>query len=229
MGRWVRTGAFAVAGSVLAAFGHHTVAEGPVPWALVLALAVAQFAVFWPVARRPRPLPVVVLCTLAAQAAVHGVLTVAGGSHPRAAASPYVGMGEHSGTAHSHGGHSGLVPGDGHPWHHAGFAMTAAHLLAAAAVAWLLHRADTALASALDTARTARRAAGRAAGAVLARVLPRLAFRTSRTGTRSPVRGPLFGYAALPAPAGRETLAHAVVRRGPPHGTGVRRAVTSRV
>ncbi|MFF2847913.1 hypothetical protein ACFVT5_16590 [Streptomyces sp. NPDC058001] len=260
VGGWVRTGAFAVVGTVLAAFGHHTVAEGPVPWALVLALAAAQFALFWPVARRRRPLPVVVACTLVAQGALHGVLTVAGGSYGRAtdgspggaAASSYGAMGGHSGPGHSGvgafadhpgpghsgmsvvadhptmgslGGHPGLVPGDGHSWHHAGFAMTAAHLLAAAAVAWLLHRADSALTSALDTARTA----GRAAGVVLARVLPRLTFRTARAATREPMRGPLFGYAAPPAPTGTgvEALAHAVVRRGPPRGTGARRAVTS--
>ncbi|MEU0453849.1 hypothetical protein ABZ322_12640, partial [Streptomyces sp. NPDC006129] len=57
-GACVRAGMFALAGSVLAAIGHHAVADGSVPWRLVTAFAVAQFAAVWPLARRRLSLPV---------------------------------------------------------------------------------------------------------------------------------------------------------------------------
>ncbi|KUO16277.1 hypothetical protein AQJ91_37020 [Streptomyces dysideae] len=187
---------FALVGSVLAALGHHAVAEGAVPWRLVAVFAVAQFAAAWPFARRRFSLPAVIGCTLAAQGALHLALTRAGGAH-------------HTEPGHGgHAGHAAMATSDGHAWHHAGTAMTTAHVAAALAVAWLLHRADTAVTVALAAARTVRAAAASA----LARVVPCLTGATALT----PRSVRLVGRFTLPAAPRTRTLDHALVRRGPP-------------
>ncbi|MGW1089913.1 hypothetical protein ACWD4L_27305, partial [Streptomyces sp. NPDC002596] len=136
----VRAGLFALVGSVLAALGHHAVAEGAVPWQLVTAFAAGQFVVAWPFARRRFSLTVIIGCTLVAQGGLHLALTWVGGEHE---AKPDQG---------GHAGHAAMEMGNGHAWHDAGTAMTTAHVLAALAAAWLLHRADTAVTVALAAA-----------------------------------------------------------------------------
>jgi hypothetical protein len=86
--------------------------------------------------------------------------------------------------------------------------MTTAHVVAALAVAWLLHHADAAMVAALVTARAVRRIAA----AVVARVAPRL--HTAALVLPSTVR--LTGCLGLPEPARVRTLHHTLVRRGPP-------------
>ncbi|WP_328437810.1 hypothetical protein OHA71_12460 [Streptomyces sp. NBC_00444] len=194
----MRAAAFALVGSVLAALGHDAVAEGSVPWRLVAAFAVGQFVIVWPFARRRLSLPVVTVCTLVAQGALHLSLTVAGGTGDSAAG--------HAG--HPMGGGAAVHVEDGHAWHHASTAMTVAHLVAALAAGCLLQRADAALATAL----TATRAAGRAAAGVLARLVPRLAAVT----VPAPTTVRLTGCFAPPRAARTLTLEHALVRRGPP-------------
>ncbi len=118
-------------------------------------------------------------CTLTAQAVLHTALAQAQDG--------------------SHHGHSAA----GHAWHQAAPGMTAAHLVAATAAAWLLWRADAALVTA--------RAVRRCAAAVLA-------------GTATPVAP--RGVPAPPAavrialifavPVRTRVLEHALVRRGPP-------------
>ncbi|MFJ5778926.1 hypothetical protein [Streptomyces sp. NPDC093094] len=200
---WVRAGLFALLGSVLAALGHHTVAEGPVPWRLVAALGAAQFALVLPFARRRLPLWPVVSCTLAAQGAQHLVLSRVGGHG--------TGPGR---TGHAgHPGHAVPAAGDGHAWHHAGTAMTVTHVLAAVAVAWLLHRADSAVTLALAAARAGRGVAA----ALLARLrTPRPAVAGGRPRSARPV-----GRFEGPAPPTAYLLDHALVRRGPPGRTRV--------
>ncbi|MCZ4507996.1 hypothetical protein O3Q52_07225 [Streptomyces sp. ActVer] len=198
-GARVRAVTFALVGSVLAAVGHHAVKGGQVPWRLVIAFAVAQFVVVRPFARRRPGLLAVVGCTLAAQAAMHLALTTAGGHR--------AGMG--------HTAHDAMTTGaGGHPWRHASeTAMTTAHVVAALVVAWLLHRADTAVTAALATGRTLRAAAA----AVMARFLPGAAVATAHR----PLPVPLAGSFELPAGARTRTLEHALVRRGPPGRTPV--------
>ncbi|KRD21024.1 hypothetical protein ASE41_16125 [Streptomyces sp. Root264] len=194
-----RAGLFAVLGTVLAAFGHHAIAEGTVPWRLVTVLTVAQFSAVWPLARR-RCAPVTTIgVTLATQGVLHLALSCADGDAPMAS------------TGHtSHAGHMTAV-GDGHSWHHAGAAMTLVHTAAALVVAWLLHRADTRMTAALATLRTL---AGAAASA-LALMRPRAVTDQDRPAVRRPRRrsGAFFEAAAQ---AREEVLEHAVVRRGPP-------------
>ncbi|WP_445042949.1 hypothetical protein [Streptomyces sp. SAS_272] len=193
-----RAGLFAVLGTVLAAFGHHAIAEGTVPWRLVTVLTVAQFSAIWPLARR-RCAPVTTIgVTLATQGVLHLALSCADGDAPMAA------------TGHtSHAGHMTAV-GDGHSWHHAGAAMTMVHTTAALVVAWLLHRADTRMRAALGTLRTL---AGAAASALALR--PRALTDPDRPAARPPrLRSGAFFEAA--AQAREEVLEHAVVRRGPP-------------
>ncbi|MCX4904617.1 hypothetical protein [Streptomyces sp. NBC_00878] len=196
-GARVRAVTFALVGSVLAAVGHHAVEGGQVPWRLVTVLAVAQFVAVRPFTRRGPGLLAVGACVLAAQAAMHLALTTAGGHR--------------AGTGHlAHAGHDAMAAGaGGHPWQHAsGAAMTTAHVVAALVVAWLLHRADTAVTAALATGRTLRALAA----AVIAWVLPGAAV---PTGYR-PRLVPLAGSFDLPAGARTQTLEHALVRRGPP-------------
>ncbi|MEU8929000.1 hypothetical protein AB0D30_03885 [Streptomyces sp. NPDC048409] len=196
-GTCVRAGLFAVLGTVLAALGHHAIAEGAVPWRLVGAMAVLQFAAVWPLARRRCPPAATVLCTLAVQGALHLALSYVAGDAPTAMP--------------GHAGHTVVDAGDGHAWHHAGAAMTTVHVVAALAVAWLLCRADARMTAALTTLTTVTRAA--AAG--LAQVL----LRPVRVAGRPAVvpsgrwHGAAFETAAAPW---NDVLEHAVVRRGPP-------------
>ncbi|MEU9958498.1 hypothetical protein [Streptomyces sp. NPDC050982] len=201
-GARVRAVTFALVGSVLAAVGHHAVEGGQVPWRLVAAFAVAQFVAVRPFARRRPGLLAVGGCTLAAQAAMHLALTTAGGHR--------------AGTGHmAHAGHDAMTTGaGGHPWQHASdAAMTTAHVVAALVVAWLLHRADTAVTAALATGRTLRAVAA----AVMARLLPGPAVATAHR----PPPVPLAGSFELAAGARTRTLEHALVRRGPPGRTPV--------
>ncbi|MFD0308693.1 hypothetical protein [Streptomyces sp. NPDC127119] len=197
---------FALVGSVLAAVGHHAVDGGQVPWRFVAALAVAQFVAVRPLARRRPGLLAVAGCTLAAQGAMHLALsTVAGGGHR--------GTG-HTGTEHmAHAGRSAMAAGGGgHAWQHAAGAMTAAHVCAALLVAWLLHRADAAVAAVLVAGRTLRALAV----SLLSRLLPAGGAAVHEPPPAPPTR-------SLDRPAGPRTatLEHTLVRRGPPGRTPV--------
>ncbi|MFJ6707860.1 MULTISPECIES: hypothetical protein [unclassified Streptomyces] len=196
-GTCVRAGLFAVLGTVLAALGHHAIAEGAVPWRLVGAMAVLQFAAVWPLARRRCPPAATVLCTLAVQGALHLVLSCVAG--------------DASTAMPGHAGHTVVDAGDGHAWHHAGAAMTTVHVVAALAVAWLLCRADARMTAALATLTTVTRAA--AAG--LAQVLLRPVRVTGRPAVVPSGRWPGAAFETAAAPWD-DVLEHAVVRRGPP-------------
>lgn len=198
-GTCARAALFAVLGTVLAALGHHAVAEGPVPWRLTAVLVAAQFSAAWPLSRRGRPPLVTVGFTTVTQGALHLALT-------RADADVSAGAPGHA----MHAGHLAAV-GDGHAWHHAGAAMVTVHMAAAAVVGWLLHRADAGMTGALGALRTL---AG-AAAAALSHVLPRAAADAAGTPHASPLRRTgAFGAAAFSAR--EDVLEHAVVRRGPP-------------
>ncbi|WP_051814696.1 hypothetical protein RFN58_35375 [Streptomyces iakyrus] len=187
-------------GTVLAAFGHHAVAEGAVPWRLVGAVMVAQFTAVWPLARRRYMPAATVACTLVMQGALHLALSYADGDMP-------TGMAGHA----MHAGHGTGAAGDGHAWHHAGTAMTTVHVVAALVVAWLLHRADARITAALGTLATLARAAVEA----LAQVLPRPVSGTGRMVLELPGRRLGASFEVAP-PAWDDVLEHAVVRRGPP-------------
>lgn len=198
-GTCARAGLFAALGTLLAAFGHHAVAEGTVPWRLVAVLTVAQFSAVWPLARRHCTPVATIAVTSATQGVLHLALSCADGDAPMAR------------TRHaSHAGHMTAV-GDGHSWHHAGAAMTMVHTTAAVVVAWLLHRADSRMRAALGTLRTL---AG-AAAATLTPMWPRAVTDPDRPAPRLPRRrsGVFFEAAAQ---AREWVLEHAVVRRGPP-------------
>ncbi|MFC9126127.1 hypothetical protein ACFT4A_04665 [Streptomyces sp. NPDC057099] len=195
VGASVRAGMFALVGSVLAALGHHTVAEGTVPWRLVAGFGLVQFAAVRPVARRRLSLPTVAAATLAAQGVLHAGLTLAGGAHA---------------TGAGHAGHQGTGGGDGHTWHQVSAGMTAAHVVAALAAGWLLHRADAALTAAFAAVRTVRRVAA----AVMARV--RQALLPGGGAGGAPPVVPLLGRFDPPSAPRTRTLDHALVRRGPP-------------
>lgn len=169
-GTCVRAALFAGFGSVLGVAGHHSVSEEPVPWGLLVMATVAQFAGVWPLARRRYGLGATVLCTLAAQGALHLAL-----SGPAAAA------------PHHAAGH-----GAGQAWHSEGTAMTAVHASAAVVVAWLLHRADTRIAKALRglVARVLPRVPA-------ALVLPEPVRAVSRMGVPMPVSGGVLEYAVV--------------------------------
>jgi hypothetical protein len=200
-GTCVRAGLFAVLGTVLAAFGHHAVAEGTVPWRLMAVLAGAQFAAVWPLARRRYVSRATVGFTPAVQGVLHVVLSRVDGDTSMA---PRPGA--------THVGHMPVAFGDGHAWHHAGAAMTTVHTVAALVTAWLLHRADVRMTAARATLRTLTRAA--VAG--LARVRsPRLvadpdgALPTLPDGRRT-------GAFAVAARWREDVLEHVMGRRGPP-------------
>ncbi|MFE7899451.1 hypothetical protein ACFU3E_18355 [Streptomyces sp. NPDC057424] len=185
---------------MLAALGHQAVADGVVPWRFVMLSAGAQFVVVRPFVRRSFSLPAVLGCALAVQGALHLALEIAGERLP--AGTVHVGH-----AAHGMAGHAAVAAGDGHAWH-ASAAMTAVHVPAALAVAWLLHRADAAVAAALGIARGVRGIAASVAawarslwGGGEVRPLP------SVPGTGCP---------APPARAQTYLLGHAMVRRGPP-------------
>ncbi|MFI0537503.1 hypothetical protein RKD19_001866 [Streptomyces canus] len=186
----LRAAVFAVVGMVLGVGAHHLLAEGPVPWEQGAAATAVLFAVGLIGVQRPRSLTTVVACSVAGQSGLHLWLTLtAAARHP--------------------GGHAHDV----HPaWHervHGSLVMTAAHLLVAALVAVLLHRADT----------VCWRVA-RGVTAALDAVRERLA--ATRPLFARPV-SPAPGAAVTVVPAhderplsARPLLAHAVVRRGPP-------------
>ncbi|MGW1747117.1 hypothetical protein ACWCRD_16225 [Streptomyces sp. NPDC002092] len=199
-GTCARAGLFALLGTLLAAFGHHAIAEGAVPWRLVGVLVVAQFAAGWPLARRRYTPAATVLCTLTVQGGLHLALSYADGDPP--AAIPGYAM---------PAGHGSAVVGDGHAWHHAGAAMTTVHVVAALVVAWLLCRADARITAALG----ALGALAAAALAGLAQMLPWPVFGTGRPALALPGRQPGASF-EVAAPAWDDVLAHAVVRRGPP-------------
>ncbi|MGW2047780.1 hypothetical protein ACWCPF_21750 [Streptomyces sp. NPDC001858] len=214
-GACTRAGLFAVLGTVLATFGHHAVADGAVPWRLVAALIVVQFAAVWPLARR-RYAPVATIAfTLATQQALHLALSYADGAASMpiptiptiSTISTTMAMPQHA----MHAGHLAAASGDGHSWHHSGAAMTAVHTLAALAVAWLLHRADAGMTAALGTLHTL----ARAAVAALAQALPWAIADPERAllGLPAGQPGAVFAVAAR---AWDEVLEYAVVRRGPP-------------
>ncbi|WP_254076061.1 MULTISPECIES: hypothetical protein [unclassified Streptomyces] len=198
-GTCARAALFAALGTLVAAFGHHAIAEGTVPWRLVTVLTVAQFSAVWPLARRRCTPVATVAVTLATQGVLHFALSRADGDVPMAR------------TRHaSHAGHMTAV-GEGHSWHHAGAAMTVLHTTAALVVAWLLHRADSRMRAALDTLRTL---AG-AAAATLAPVWPRAVTDPDRPDPRLPRRRSGVFFEAT-SQARELVLEHAVVRRGPP-------------
>ncbi|MFJ1806888.1 MULTISPECIES: hypothetical protein [unclassified Streptomyces] len=198
-GTCARAGLFAVLGTVLATFGHHAIDEGTVPWRLVTVLVVAQFSAVRPLARRRYAPVATVGFTLVTQGALHLALSYAGGDASMAADPRHT----------MHAGH--MAAGDGHSWHHAGAAMTTAHTAAALVVAWLLHRADTRMAAALNSLRTL----ARAAAVALTQMPPRSLADPDLVASRLPRRraGTFFEAAAQ---AREEALEHAVVRRGPP-------------
>ncbi|WP_329332922.1 hypothetical protein OG252_00940 [Streptomyces sp. NBC_01352] len=199
-GTCARAGLFAVLGTVLATFGHHAIAEGTVPWRLVGASIVAQFAAVWPLARRRYAPTATVVFTLAVQGVLHLALSYVDGDTQ--AVAPGHAM---------HIGHGTAAVGDGHAWHHAGTAMTTVHVVAALVVAWLLHRADARMTAALGTLGTV----ARAAVAALATVLPRPVHDTGHMVLALPDRRPGAPF-EVAAHAGDDVLEHAVVRRGPP-------------
>ena len=213
-GTCARSGLFAVLGTVLATFGHHAIAEGTVPWRLVGASIVAQFAAVWPLARRRYTPAATVTCTLTMQGALHLAMSYADGDRPAPA-----GMAGHA----MHAGHRAVALGDGHAWHHAGTAMTTVHVVAALVVAWLLHRADARITAALGALGTL----ARAAVAALSQVLPRPVRGTGRRVFAHPGRrlGASFEVAA---PAWDDVLEHAVVRRGPPRRVHLQPVTRSR-
>ncbi|GCB51283.1 hypothetical protein SNL152K_8639 [Streptomyces sp. NL15-2K] len=199
-GTCARAGLFAVLGTVLAAFGHHTIAEGTVPWRLAGVSILAQFAAVWPLARRHYTPTATIVFTLAMQGALHLALSYADEDTQTVVAGHAM-----------HAGHGTAAVGDSHAWHHAGAAMTTVHVVAALVVAWLLHRADARMTAALGTLGTL----ARAAVAALAQMLPRPVHDTGRMVFTLPDRRPgaLFEVAAH---AWDDVLEHAVVRRGPP-------------
>ncbi|WP_327191395.1 hypothetical protein [Streptomyces xinghaiensis] len=205
-----RAAVFALTGTVLAVAGHHAVLDVPVPWGTAAVLAAAQYAAVRPLARRRRALPAVVAATLAAQAVLHTALSLAAGCGPAAGHAAHAAQAADGGGLPGRGADGALAAAGVHLCHPAPAAMTAAHVLAALAVAWLLHRTDTTAAAAARAARAVRRAAGEALAALLTRC-PRPAGPTGRAPEPADTAVP----AEPPSPA-REFLASAVVRRGPP-------------
>jgi hypothetical protein len=195
-GTCVRAAVFAVVGSVLAVSGHYAVADGVTPWRPTVLLVLAQFAVAWPAARR-RFSPVATLgCTLGVQGLLHVSPTLADGparpGHLARAVRP----------------HLTVVPESESGWHQASGTMTAVHVLAALTVAWLLHRADAALAIAVRVARAVRGAA--------CSFISWLSAGLSGVGPRSlPTLEPIERPEPVEGPRTR-TLEHQLVRRGPP-------------
>ncbi|MFJ3658726.1 hypothetical protein ACIPPR_36165 [Streptomyces nigra] len=187
-------------GTVLATFGHHAIAEGTVPWRLVAVLITAQFSVVWPLARRRYPPVTAVGFTLAVQGVLHLALSYADGNASMA-------MPQHT----MHAEHMAAVAGDGHAWHHGGAAMTTVHTSAAVVVAWLLHRADRRMTSALGALRTL----ASAAAATLPRMLQRVISNPDRVMPQAPRRR-TDAFLGVAAQAQEEVLEHAVGRRGPP-------------
>jgi len=187
----LRAAVFAVVGTVLGVSAHHLLAEGPVPWTRGAAATAVLFAVGLVGVQRPRSLATVVACSVAGQSGLHLWLTLTAAA-------------QHSG-GHAHGGRPA--------WHeqfHGSLAMTAAHALAATAVAVLLHRADAVC------WRLARGLSAAVEG-VRARVA---VVRTLLSGRRPvvPVRPAVILVRLERPPPEGAVLADVVVRRGPPAG-----------
>lgn len=199
-GTCARAGLFAVLGTVLAAVGHHTIAEGTLPWRPVGVMAAAQFVAVWPLARRRYTPAATIVCTLAAQGLLHLGLSFTDADEPS----------DMPGHA-LHAGHGAEVAGDGHAWHHAGTAMTLVHVVAALVVAWLLQRADARIAAGLGALATQARSAVTA----LAHALRHPARGAGEAMVAPPEHRPGTPVGAA-APARDDVLEHAVVRRGPP-------------
>lgn len=195
----LRATVFAVVGTVLGVTAHHLLAEGPVPWGPGAVAAGVLFALGIVGARRPRPLAVVVTCSVAGQSALHGWLALtARGGHPTAA------------VAHHHGAPAHDAHGAWHERAHDSVAMTAAHLVLAVLVAVLLHRADAAcwtLARGVWAAGGAVRAHLTAAWRAVAGQLPAAPDLAGSVGVPAQVRRP---------PVVDLVLTHVVIRRGPP-------------
>lgn len=186
----LRAAVFAVVGTVLGVSAHHLLAEGPVPWRHGAAATAVLFAVGLVGVQRPRNLATVVACSVAGQSGLHLWLTL-------------------TAAARHSGGHVHDAPTAWHERLHDSLAMTAAHSLAAALVAVLLHRADAAcwtvargVTAALDAVRD------RLAAARLLFTRP-----TSPAPTAAVTGVPTYDEQPLTA---WPLLVHAVVRRGPP-------------
>ncbi|MEV5451819.1 hypothetical protein ACGFWG_37800 [Streptomyces sp. NPDC048405] len=162
------------------------------------AFTLVQFGLIWPAARRRLPLSMILACTLAAQGSLHLALTWAG-----AATAAHTGLEARRSTGVVH-----PATRDGHAWHHASAAMTAAHVTAALLAGWLLHRADVTVSGALAAARTVRRVTT----IVVGWLVP---WRRITAVTAPSVAHPVSRF-VLPAAPNSRLLHHVLVRRGPP-------------
>lgn len=190
-GRWLRAAVFALLSSALAVIGHHLASEDPVSWQRVAVGVLVVFTLAWPAARSSRPGPHVAVATGLAQLLLHQALSV-----PRA---------ERNGHSETHG--SALEIGQ--TAHHNAWAMTAAHCVAACAMALLMHRADQVLSRLPET--VGRWAQGAVAAAVTA------LRDCGRPWVRPFLRTvPVAANGSAPRPLATALLCHAVVRRGPP-------------
>ncbi|MFE7979758.1 hypothetical protein [Streptomyces shenzhenensis] len=205
----LRAAMFAFVGTALGVSAHHLVAEGPMSWRRSVFAAAVLFGIGLLGTRRPRSLGGVMAVCGSVQAALHLWLMT---GHTRQAPVMSTPMAV---PAHTH------HPVDTHAaWHerlHASLMMTAVHAIAAAAVAVLLYRADTAcwsLARGLTHALLATR--------------PRIATAwTLLTGRRAATKpGSLLLVRAWfdRSPPAWAVLADVVVRRGPPQ-TGPTHAI----
>ncbi|MGW6980975.1 hypothetical protein ACWGE1_16220 [Streptomyces sp. NPDC054932] len=178
---------------MLAVVGHRLASEGPVPWQRAAFGVLAVFAVSYPVARPFLPGRRVLAATGLAQLLLHWALST------------------RSGLRHEHAAADDGASAIGYTAHHAAWAMTAAHAVAACAMALLMYHADQALSRLPEMV-------GRWAQAAVAAAVA--AFGSSRRPWFRP------GLRAVPVALGglavRPTvmteLCYAVVRRGPPAG-----------
>lgn len=205
-GRLLRAAAFTLLSSVLAVVAHHLAAGDAAPrqsalGGAALGGAAVTFALSWLVTRASRPWWQVVMATCAAQLGLHRALSVRQPAFPC--------------CTEAHGGMQGgthrFVPQIVRAAHHGVWPMTAAHCVAACAMALLMYRADQVLSRLPQTVgRWAQRAAAAAAAALGA-------LRRPWFGPR-PRTGPVRHDGRAVRPAATTTLCHAVVRRGPPAG-----------
>lgn len=154
--------------------------------------AAVVFALSMLAARPGRPGWHVVMATGAAQLLLHRALSVhaAGGGHT---------------------GAHGSLPGTGRAAHHSTWTMTAAHCVAACAMALLMHCADRTLSRLPE-------AMGRWVQAAVAAAVAAFGVR-SRPGARLALRTvPIVPDGTAVPPTAARMLCHAVVRRGPPAG-----------
>ncbi|AWZ05823.1 MULTISPECIES: hypothetical protein [unclassified Streptomyces] len=184
---------FTLLGSALAVIGHHLASEEPVSGQRVAVGAAAVFATSWLTARLPRSWWQAVAATGIAQLLLHWALS---------AQTPV-----RHGQAEAHA----VAPEIGYAAHHSAWVMTAAHCVAASAMALLMYRADQVLSRLPETvgrwAETAVAAAGAAFG---------VRWRPWARPRAATVHVPLNSLVL--APTVTAMLCHAVVRRGPPAG-----------